>query len=593
MFCISVLSVFLFLYPIIFRPRSKLSFYFILVMASCSIWSVAYTLELAATDSVNMDFFGMIEYIGIVTLPVLFFLFTLYLTKEYSFLEKPLLLLLFFPPLLHYMLRITHNLFDQPIFYLEQIFVTTPPFVRHEYVYGPGFYSHTIYSYIFIFGAFYLLIRKYLETPKKEGLIRNQLLIFIVGASFPILGNIIRISGLFPFLQFVDFTVIGFVFSCILFTYALFELGFLDILPIARQHVFDEIYDMLIVIDTNLRIVDYNNSAHKFVFSSLPTSEIVHKDLIIVDKLLTDSNLRMINFDEAYQGVMEVVNGIRPILNIDCEFIFFEEVVTRGFFNIFATPLKQANKIVGAVILIRDLTARREAETALRQKNQMQEIILELLSHDLRNHINVLKGYSELAQATVSSEEIKESLEAINQKSNSIFNTINEVTNYLRIDKLLGSLDKNLDLNQLITDAIESISPECSLKKATIEFTPNTEFTNIWGNAMILNSVLVNLLHNAVKYSPPNGKIQVRLEELEDKDQWLVSIADQGPGIPEELQEEIFKPFISLGSEKGVGLGLFIAKTVIESFAGDIWMENNSPLGATFYFTLPKVSNLQ
>ena len=195
---ISGLAVFLFLYPIIFRPRSKLSFYFIILMASMTIWSVGYTLEIASTDYAAMEFFGTVQYIGIVSLPVFFFLFTLYLTKGYSFLEKPLLLILLFPPLIHYLLRITNDLFDPPLFYLSQTLVTSPPFPRLEFVYGPFFYSLMIYSYIFILGAFYLLVRKFFETPKEEAFLRKQLLIFTIGASFPVFGNINEIIGVLP-----------------------------------------------------------------------------------------------------------------------------------------------------------------------------------------------------------------------------------------------------------------------------------------------------------------------------------------------------------------------------------------------------------
>ena len=141
---VTLLGIFLLIYPIFFRPKSRLSGYFILLIASAVIWAFGYTLDIAITDYSAMVFLNYVQYVGIVTLPVFFFFFILYLTKDYAFREKPLLLLLFFPPLIHYTLMLTNDFHH--LYYITTVFNPGAPFARIDYLYGPFFYSNTIYS---------------------------------------------------------------------------------------------------------------------------------------------------------------------------------------------------------------------------------------------------------------------------------------------------------------------------------------------------------------------------------------------------------------------------------------------------------------
>jgi len=490
---VTLLGIFLLIYPIFFRSKSRLSGYFILLIASAVIWAFGYTLDIAITDLNAMVFLNYIQYIGIVTLPVFFFFFILYLTKEYAFIEKPLLLLLFFPPLIHYTLMFTNDFHH--LFYLTTVFNPGAPFARIDYQYGPFFYSNTIYSYILLVSAIVLIVQKYRSISEQERLLQKQLLIFLLGAAFPIIGNIVRVSGIGE-LNFIDLTPVAFIFAFVLFTYALFEVGFLDILPISKKKVFEDIHDILIVLNTKLNIIDINKAAREGLFSNLTPEEIFNQDFQDVFKNLKQHRLNFgINLDILYSGMVRVINNEIEIFDHDIVFVDSSETVQKRYFNILATPLRQANKVVGIILFIRDIGARREAETLLRQKNQMQDVILQLLSHDLRNHLNVLKGYSELAIETKDMDEVKESLEAIDVKSSAILNTINQVTEYLKIDDLKTQLFQKLDLNQVIVDSIEVLSPECARKKVRCKFTPSSNIAIVWAN-VALYSVIQNLLQN-------------------------------------------------------------------------------------------------
>ncbi len=585
---VTLLGIFLLIYPMFFRAKSRLNTYFILLIGSAVIWAFGYTLDIAATDYNTMVVLNYIQYFGIVSLPVFFFFFILYLTKDYAFFERKLLLLLFFPPLIHYTLMFTNDFHH--LYYISTIFIPGAPFPRIDYNYGPFFYSNTIYSYILLLCAFFLIVQKYRSISEQEKLLQKQLIIFLIGAAFPIVGNIIRVTGIeIGDLSFLDLTPISFIFAFVLFTYALFEVGFLDILPIARQYVFEDIHDMLVVLNTNLKIIDINKAAREELFFNLSTDKIFNQDIRSIFNNLSQQRLRIaINLDTLYSGLIKVIDNELKIFDLDIELVDSSETVLKRYLNILATPLRQMNKVIGIILIIRDIGARRNAETLLRQKNQMQEVILQLLSHDLRNHLNVLKGYSELAIETKDSLEVKQSLEAIDVKSTAILNTINQVTEYLKIDDLKSQLFQKFDLNQLMVDAMEALSPECARKGVRCDFTPSSDIAIVWANVALF-SVIQNLLQNAIKISPSNTTITATVE-AEKELLWHIKIADQGTGIPSELKEEIFKPFVSFGVDKGTGLGLTIAKSAIEFFAGEIWVTDNTPTGTILHFTLPKYS---
>jgi signal transduction histidine kinase len=103
-----------------------------------------------------------------------------------------------------------------------------------------------------------------------------------------------------------------------------------------------------------------------------------------------------------------------------------------------------------------------------------------------------------------------------------------------------------------------------------------------------ITQVLDNLLGNALKFTPPGGKITLDVSILENEAQF--SVIDTGPGIPVEALSRIFDPYWQVHQTRtGMGLGLFIAKTIIEDHGGRIWVESSLGRGTTFHFTLPSI----
>ncbi|MFX1517599.1 MAG: histidine kinase N-terminal 7TM domain-containing protein, partial [Promethearchaeota archaeon] len=280
---VTVLAIGIAIYPLIFRPKSRLIFHFVSLIGSNVIWSTGYTLQIFATDQTLKFFWVKVEYIGIVLIAPLFLYFVLVFTQRIKIAKKPIMGFLFFPPFLHWLLLATNE--SHGLFYKSVTINTEGPFKTLTAEYGPIFYSHTVYSYLLILFAFLLLIRTYLEisnTPGGNVIFHKQILILIIGTIFPLIGNLIRIFHIPPF-TFIDLTPIAFMICYILFFYAIFEIGFLDIVPFAHQSIIRNLADIGIVATTadNL-IVDINEKACQYIFEGEKCPNIIGTNLFSI-----------------------------------------------------------------------------------------------------------------------------------------------------------------------------------------------------------------------------------------------------------------------------------------------------------------------
>ncbi len=584
---VGVLALFLLFYSLFFRLKSHLTVHFIALVISTAIWVIGYSFEILAVDKPTMMFWTYIEYIGILTISPLLLLFVLAFTQRSGITTKPLLSLLFFPSFVHYLFLLTndyHSLFYQSVTLNDQT-----PFVSLELNYGPLFYTNTIYSYLLLIVGYSLLIRTYLTSQKIHTLYQKQLLIVVVATSVPIIGNIIWIFRLLKPFEFLDITPIFFVIAYVIFAYALFEIGFLDIVPIARHRVFAEILDGLVVLDRERRVVDINTAAQDIMFPGMNLSLLMGKNIFSVLRERLTQKVYHPKINEVEKGLTKIETG-ESMFSTDLERLYPRHEIQKEYYDLLAAPLRShtTRELLGFVVILRNVTDRVTAKLTLQQQNYMQELILKLLSHDLHNHLNVLKGYSEVAAEATNLEETREGLLAIQVKSNATLKLIDEVTSYLKSeDALRSSPFEKSDLNEVINNTIKQLQPEADSKEIIIKQILPENPTYVLAN-LALNSVIFNLLSNAIKFSPTQGVIEIRLEGRNNL--WQVNVADQGPGIPEDLKEKVFEPFAAYGEKKGTGLGLTIARETIHFFLGRIWIEDVQPNGTKFLFEIPKIA---
>ncbi len=155
---------------------------------------------------------------------------------------------------------------------------------------------------------------------------------------------------------------------------------------------------------------------------------------------------------------------------------------------------------------------------------------------------------------------------------------------------------KHLDIINLMDNVLFEIAPTASKRNISIIY--KNKFENLpqaYVDPETMRAVLQNLLENAIKYTIDGGKVEIDVKQ--DGEYLLVSIADSGIGIPEDQKGEVFSKFFRARNAikketDGSGLGLYIAKTVVEKNGGKIWFETEEGKGTTFYFTVPLQSNV-
>ena len=142
------------------------------------------------------------------------------------------------------------------------------------------------------------------------------------------------------------------------------------------------------------------------------------------------------------------------------------------------------------------------------------------------------------------------------------------------------------DVQDLLGSCLNALEPRLKERKIKIDIPSSLPLISM--DSVLMAQVLINLLDNALKYSPPKGIIEV---DVRTRDHWLeIGIADQGPGIPEEYLAQVFNKFFRSNRTEGVsgtGLGLAISKGIVEAHGGKIWAENRPGEGAKIVFTIP------
>ncbi len=225
------------------------------------------------------------------------------------------------------------------------------------------------------------------------------------------------------------------------------------------------------------------------------------------------------------------------------------------------------------------------AVTSMGSSNKGYRLLLSLLSHDLKNPLSAVRGYTELLDLT--GEDKKDHYTGrIKQMIDRMSKTIELAGMLTRVQE--GKLDKEfqtIDISRTITSSIENLQPRIS--EYDVRFRQgNGEF--ILNGHIFLEQVFINLLDNAMKYSPKGSRIDIGLST--DLNGLNIVFKDQGEGVPEDHRTSIFERF-EKGAYKdgndGLGLGLAISKGIVDLHGGSIWVENNTPSGSIFKISLP------
>ena len=252
----------------------------------------------------------------------------------------------------------------------------------------------------------------------------------------------------------------------------------------------------------------------------------------------------------------------------------------------YAPLFDREGRLVNIIANVRDITRFREAE-------EIKSTFISVVSHELKTPVALIKGYADTLMrkdARWEPETMQESLDVIVEESDRLNQMIDNLLDASRLQA--GALP--LEMDQVALDALAEhvashFRTQTRIHQIVVRFPPDLPVVE--GDAGRLEQVLDNLVSNAIKYSPDGGTIEISGRALAND--VIVTVSDQGVGIPPEEQSHVFERFFRGARERnqrtpGAGLGLYLARAIVEAHGGRIWVVSTPGEGTAFSFAVPR-----
>lgn len=304
------------------------------------------------------------------------------------------------------------------------------------------------------------------------------------------------------------------------------------------------------------------------------------------------------------------------LVNHDFEYRMYtasEEIIwVRDYVNV----VSDTEGLIGLKGFMFDITAAKQAELELfRHREELEELVkertealskakndadvasraksefLSRMSHELRTPLNVIMGYSNIAGRLSDNEDVNKHLKEINVASNHLFELIKDVMDLSRIetDDLQINITK-VNLREVIEESEKFLDKDATKNKITMSLFDCQDDVYVLADGLRLKEVIINLLSNAIKYNHKNGKVDIQCHYI-DSDNLRIEVIDTGKGLDEEQIKHLFEPFSRLGAEytdvEGTGVGLVIAKSLVERMNGTLAVSSTVRKGSCFAITIP------
>lgn len=359
--------------------------------------------------------------------------------------------------------------------------------------------------------------------------------------------------------------------------------------------ILDATSNGIILLDRNGRLLQHNPSAERILDMSL--YEYIGENFMDVilyrlQEVTTDVS------EEAREGLRKMAR----VLRLEPERITRQQYAlphrdgTQIYVEEIGSPVMSSSyEIIGRLLVIRDMTEQKQIES-------FREEVTHMIIHDLRSPLGTILGSIAISLDIIKDpkgEPVEDAvIPALDVSVTTTERLLRLVDTILDISKL-ESRSMPLNLRPInIADVIEASSKSIkrTMEESNIQLSINIpeELPLVIADADKIERVIINLLDNAMRYTPLNGEVMLETESIQQGKYVLVRIADSGPGIPPDQQEKIFTKYNQIkGSmpqrgSKGSGLGLTFCKLTVEAHGGTIKVEPSGPLsGASFVFTLP------
>ena len=307
--------------------------------------------------------------------------------------------------------------------------------------------------------------------------------------------------------------------------------------------------------------------------------------LQVSEKIAGRKPLEIIRNIEIQEIADEALHVKQGILSREISVLIPEEKILL----IHATPIKHKGIVDGAVLVFHDITE-------LRRLSKIRQDFVANVSHELRTPISSIKGYSEtlLEGALDDKENAREFLTIIHSEAERLASLIADILNLSKIEsgKFIMEL-KSCRIDAIIMQVFSRLKKQARKKKIILDMQIPSDCPKILADERKLSQVVLNLIDNAIKYTPEGGKGKVTIASQNKGSYIQINISDTGIGIPEKDLPRIFERFYRVNKAHskelgGTGLGLSIVKHIIQAHQGEVFVNSVLGQGSTFSFTIPK-----
>jgi PAS domain S-box-containing protein len=376
--------------------------------------------------------------------------------------------------------------------------------------------------------------------------------------------------------------------------------------------VIDTMADSLLVIDENKIIVNANKSALDLL--GYTKEELINGPLECI-----------VNLPHFESNVLSKVSADGRMEDVETEFFTKERKSIPMNISV-SSIYNDKGELDGIIIVARDLTETKifihqleEAKTKLegrvqgrtaeleksKRRIELQNIklkkldglksnFLNITSHELRTPVTSIKGYIQMLLKQILgdiTEEQRRVLEVALRNTNRLNGLIQDILDISRLESgTMKFFPEKTGIGEMVTESVETMRPAADLKNIRINVDVDGRIPELVVDQERIKQVLINLISNAIKFSPDGSVINIKARR--EKDDILFEVQDFGRGIPKNKQKRIFETFYQVDSGMdrkfdGVGLGLSVSRGIILAHAGEIWVRSTLNKGSTFVFTLP------
>lgn len=543
------------------------------MMMAASFWAITNGLELAVNDVPVKVFLSELSYISICSIMPLWLTFICGYAQKENDLKRPVVLLVHGIPAVMLLLVFTNK-------WHQLVWPTLTPYrvdggVRLIYGHGPALYAYAAYCGIIMFYGVAILIHFHINVP---AYMKRQVRLVLIASLAPWIGNVIYLLGYSP-IQAVDLTPIGFIITGLVFQYAISRHRMLDLMPVARHTLFDELIDGVLTLDTKGRITDINSATAEMLNSGSKSligrslEEVLPALSEILSKATEDNKIRKESFALGERIIDARISVLRYKKSVCGHLIVLRD----------ATEIRQAQ--------VELLKAKDEAEAASIAKGQF----LANISHEIRTPMNGIIGFLELMEDTGLNPEQSEYLNDAKSAAETLLLLLNDILDYSRAeaDKIaLESIPFNL--HELIEDTISLFTPSARKKGTALHRLISPEVPEqVRGDPVRLRQILNNFTGNAVKFTE-NGQVSISAAVADQSPESVAvrfEIRDTGIGMSPETVNKLFQAFTQADASTtrkygGTGLGLAICKKLTDLMGGTIAVESEPDKGSCFKITL-------